>query len=138
MKSLQSLSVFKSRILQTFNVSDVPKYYLVGDGNMSVLHTRIRNHCSDLNFHLYLNQFKDNVSCSCGYQIENAEHYFVHCPRYTDQRIQLFRDLHILHPLKLFILVYGSNKQYDDVNKHTFVSVHGFIRNSKRFDRRHS
>ena len=105
---------------------------------MSVLHTRIRNHCSDLNFHLYLNHFKDNVSCSCGYQIENAEHYFFHCPRYTDQRIQLFRDLHILHPLKLFILVYGSNKQYDDVNKHTFVSVHGFIRNSKRFDRRHS
>jgi len=54
---------------------------------MSVLHTRIRNQCSDLNFHLYLNHIKDNASCSCGYPIENAEQYFFHCPRYTDQRI---------------------------------------------------
>ena len=43
------------------------RYYLVGDGNMSVLHTRIRNQCSDLNFHVYLNHIKDNASCSCGY-----------------------------------------------------------------------
>ena len=137
-KSLQSLSFCKSRILQSFNVSDLPKYYLVGDRNKSDLQTRIRNQCSDLNFHLYLNHIKDNASCSCGYQIENAEHFFFHSPRYTDQRIQLFRDLHILHPLNRNILLYGSNDQYDDVFNHTFLSVHSFIRNSKRFDRRHS
>ena len=64
--------------------------------------------------------------------IENAGHYFFHCPRYTDQRIQLFRDLHILHPLNRNILLYGSNDQYDDVFNHTFLSVHSFIRNAKR------
>jgi len=99
---------------------------------MSVLHTRIRNQCSDLNFHLYLNHTKDNASCSCGYPIENAEQYFFHCPRYTDQRIQLVRDLHRIHPFNLNILLYGSNDQYGDVNRHTFLSVHSFIRNAKR------
>ena len=105
MISLQSLSVFKSIMMQTFNVSDVLTHYLLGDRNMSVPHTRIRNQCSDLNFHLYLNHIKDNASCSCGYPIENAEHYFFHCPRYTDQRIQLFRDLHRIHPVNHNIFI---------------------------------
>ena len=117
MKSLQSLSVFKSRILQTFNVSDVPKYYLVGDGNMSVLHTRIRNQGSDINFHLYLNHIKDNASCSCGYQIENAEHYFLIVLAILTREYNYFVIYTESTQLTITFLLYGSNDQYDDVNK---------------------
>ena len=34
--------------------------------------------------------------------------------------------------LTITFLLYGSNDQYDDVNRHTFLSVHSFIRNAKR------
>ena len=47
--SVQLLSLFKSKILLTFNVSKVPSWYCVGDRKVSVLHTRLRNRCSDLN-----------------------------------------------------------------------------------------
>jgi len=53
--SLQYLSLFKSKILQTFNASKVPSWYCVGDRKLSVLHTRLGNKCSDLNFDLFTN-----------------------------------------------------------------------------------
>ena len=53
-KSLQSLSHFKSRILQTVHVSDVLKHYFVGKRHLSVMHTRIRYRCTNLNYDLFL------------------------------------------------------------------------------------
>ena len=46
-KSIQPLSLFKSHVMLSFSVSNVPKYYLAGDRKLSILHTRIRNNCSD-------------------------------------------------------------------------------------------
>mgnify|MGYP000364405348 CR=1 FL=1 len=57
-KSLQSLSLFKSKILHTFNASKVPSWYFVGDRTVSVLHTTLRNKCSDLYFDLFTNHVK--------------------------------------------------------------------------------
>ena len=52
-KSMQSLSSFKSYVMLSFSVSNVPKYYLAGDRKLSILHTRIRNNCSNLKFDLF-------------------------------------------------------------------------------------
>lgn len=134
-KSIQSLSLFKLRVLQTFSVSKVPKYYSVGDRYMSILHARLRNNCSDLNYDLFCNHVKDYMSCSCGFPVENAEHYFFHCPHYANQRIDLFRVLHNIHPVNLNLFLHGSSEHSEETNTNTFLSVHAFIRSTKRFDR---
>ena len=78
-KSLLYLSLFKSNILQMFNVSSIHEYYLVCERNMSVLHTRLRNKCSGLNLDLFNNHVTNSPSCTCGHFIESAEHYFFQC-----------------------------------------------------------
>ena len=134
-KSLQSLSLFKSKILQTFNASKVPSWYFVGDIKLSVLHIRLRNKCSDLNFDLFTNHVKNSASCICGHLVEDAEHFFFQCAKYINQRLQLFRDLQHIHPLNLNILLFDSSQHTNEVNTHIFVCTQEFIKNSKRIDR---
>ena len=38
----------------------VPIYYILGNRKLSVLHARLRNHCSNLNLDLYNNRIRDN------------------------------------------------------------------------------
>ena len=59
----------------TFSVSNVPKYYIVGERKLTILHARIRNNCSDLKFDLFSNGISVHATCGCGYPIEDAEHY---------------------------------------------------------------
>ena len=60
-KSMQSLSLLKSYVMLSFSFSNVPKYYLAGDRKLSILHTRIRNNCSNLKFDL----FSNGLSSAC-------------------------------------------------------------------------
>ena len=64
LKTLQSVSLFKSKIIQSFNISKVPEYHFVGNRQLSVLHTRIRNNCSDLQLELFNKHVSDNAFCS--------------------------------------------------------------------------
>ena len=64
-----------NHVMLSFSVSNLPKYYLTGDRRLSILHMRIRNNCSDLNFDLFPNGISVHATCSCGYPIEDAEHY---------------------------------------------------------------
>ena len=131
----KTIYVFKSKILQTFNASKVPSCYCVGDRKLSLLHTRLRNKCSDLKFDLFTNHFKNSASCVCGHLVENAEYFFFHCAKYTNQRIKLCHDLQHIHPLNLNMLLFGSIEHTNEVNKHSCVCTQEFIKNSKRFDR---
>ena len=94
LNTLQSLSLFKSKIIQSFNISKVPEYHVVGNRQLSLLHTRIRNYCSDRQLDLFNNHVSDNAFCSCGHCIESAEHYFFRCSHYTLHRHKLFNQIH--------------------------------------------
>ena len=132
-KSLQSLSQFKFRILQTFHVSDVPKHFFVGKRHLSVVHTRIRNRCSNLNFDLFSNYISQNASCKCGYDQEDAEHYFFRCTQYAIQRNNLFQALRRFHPLNINILLYGSDNFSFEDNSLIFRTVQTYIKDTERF-----
>ena len=86
-KSTQSLSSFKSYVMLSFSVSNVPRYYLAGDRKLSILHTRIRNNCSDLKFDLFSNGISVHANCGCGYPTEDAKHYLFRCNYYSVQRL---------------------------------------------------
>jgi hypothetical protein len=47
----------------------------------------MRNKCSALNADLYHANLIENYNCLCGYFNENAEHYLLHCNRFTLSRI---------------------------------------------------
>ena len=132
-KSLQSLSQLKFRILQTFHVSDVPKHFFVGKRHLSVVHTRIRNRCSNLNFDLFSNYISQNASCKCGYDQEDAEHYFFRCTQYAIQRNNLFQALRRFHPLNINILLYGSDNLSFEDNSLIFRTVQTYIKDTERF-----
>ena len=49
----------------------VPSFFVKGERKSSIIHTRIRNNCSDLKFDLFQNHLTDNTIFSCGID-ENA------------------------------------------------------------------
>ena len=111
-KSLQSISLFKSIIFKRFSVLIVPRHYLTGPRKLSVLHTRLRNNCSNLNFDLYSSHLSAYPDCKCGAISEDTELYFSQCVNFTEMRIKMFR----FHPLSVNLLLFGSdNLNYDEI-----------------------
>ena len=69
--------------------------------------------------------------CTCG-GIENAEHYLLYCPLYSDSRREYLES--IPFSLTADILLKGSQSYSVDVNSDIFIAVQKFIQNSKRFN----
>ena len=84
LRNSSSLNSFKYQMKrELIDVQRVPPYYNYGDRYLSVMHSRIMNNCSNLSNDLYLNHLKMNPLCICNQEIENAEHIFFRCSKYT-------------------------------------------------------
>ena len=76
MTQLDSFASFRRSLkCKCFSPSKVPNYFVKGNRKWSIIHARIRNNCSDLQFGLFQNHLSLNNSCSCGHTIENASHF---------------------------------------------------------------
>jgi len=64
---------------------------------------------------------------------ETSDHYFFHCPIYSNARLQLFRDIRRLHPLNCNILLFGNSAVKYSENITIVNAVHNYIKNLKRF-----
>ena len=129
-----TLSSFKSSLLRNIFVAPTfPKYFVYGNRKLSVIHARIRNKCSDLNHDLFLNRLRDNEICDCGFEKEDAEHYFFNCRKYLNERHKHFRSTHKFHPLNFDTILRGRDSLPLEDNVKIFNSVHEYIRDSKRF-----
>ena len=73
-----SISSFKSKVskMTMTKPTKIPNIYCIGNRNISVLHARLRNNCSNLNEDLYQNHLRLDPMCEYGNEIENAENYF--------------------------------------------------------------
>ena len=76
LREAPSFTSFK-KTLNLRNHTPVPSYYIYGDRNISVIHARIRNNCSNLHADLYNNHLNLSPTCSCGAMVEDAEHFFL-------------------------------------------------------------
>ena len=103
------------------------------DRYYSVIHARIRNHCSNLNNDLYINHLRLDSKCDCEHLVENAEHYFFECNIHINQRLILFNETRQFHPLSLNILLFGNNSLSMESNTIIFNAVQKFIKNTSRF-----
>ncbi|MCG7879870.1 MAG: hypothetical protein N0C90_26630, partial [Candidatus Thiodiazotropha endolucinida] len=135
LRNSSSLASFKYQLKRQQNSSKVPVFYNVGNRYLSVLHARIRNFCSNLNFDLYSNHLLPSPACSCSCDIEDAEHYFFTCLKYTNERVTLFQSTRHFHPLNLHVLLLGDDNLSIEDNTTIFTAVQVFIKDTKRFIR---
>ena len=80
---------------------------------------------------LFKNHILDNDKCPCG-QIENAEHFLLNCPIYTELRNETIGK--ITMPYNIETLLKGCPLYDDNVNGEIFLAVQNFIFKSNRFE----
>ena len=133
-----TLDVRKSDSLYSFkrnlNNNDrfVPKYFYSGIRKLQILHTRLRTGCSSLNHDLFVKHTTDSPFCFCG-DTENSEHYFLSCPLYQNQRIDLNITISRYTQVTLQVILFGRSTLPLNANKAIFKAVHKYIRESKQF-----
>jgi hypothetical protein len=73
-------------------------------------------------------------SCSCGYSTGNAEHFLLYCKRFDAQRNILYRSLLAANVyIYLNTSLFGSQIYNIDTNRHVFITVQTYIKETCRF-----
>ena len=81
----------------------------------------------------FVNCSKIIPSCSCTNPIEDATHYFLECPLYTDQRVNLIADISQITEVGVDVILHGKEELPFENNIKIFQAVHEFITTSERF-----
>jgi hypothetical protein len=120
---------------------DYPSYGILNRTHPFILMTRthqtLRNKCSALNADLYHANLNVNYICLCGYFNENAEHYLLHCNRFTLSRIIMLFEINKLNligiPVCIDLLLFGNETLSCNINCSVFLAVQKYIKNTCRF-----
>ena len=132
---LSTFESFKYKLKQHyFKNTKPPSYYNIGNIYLNILHSRIRNKCSALRNDLFHDNMIHNPSCSCEYSTENAEHFILYCKRFDahidiSYRSLLAANVHI----DLNTLLFGSQIYNIETNRHVFITVQTYIKETCRF-----
>ena len=123
-----------SRIQNSRNKERILLYYY-GKRWSSIHHARMRIGCSKLNYDLCNNlHVIEHMSCSCGAPIENAQHFFLMCPLFANERQILMQSLTIIHNnVQCNDLLFGINHLSLELNQAIFHAVQEFIVKTKWF-----
>lgn len=130
-RNSNSLSHFKQCIKKNCNQSRI--HLSKRDRVSSILFTRIRHNCSGLNADLFRVNIAPNPMCSCGAQLENAEHFFFECRFYTEQRNRLSDSLNFSPIITLDLLLNGNLYFNEELNLTINRAVLKYIRETRRF-----
>ncbi len=126
-----SISEFKKELNIKLSYNSL---YMVGERLPSVHHARMRIGCSGLNGDLSLNlHVIDSPKCQCGYPVENASHYLLHCQFYEAERADMMSEVPNAFAVTIESLLYGSQDVSFEDNKKVFLAVQNFIISTKRF-----
>ena len=92
-----SLNVFKGRLLQFVRPLENTVFTCHNHIGIKYL-TRLRLGFSHLHYHKFKHGFLDAVDtfCSCSTAIENAVHYFLHCPNLSTARNTFLNEIAIV------------------------------------------
>ena len=127
-----SLKEFKAALLEDYKEANILYYY--GKRWASVHHARLRIGCSKLNYDLCFNlHVIDNPQCTCGFEEENAFHFFINCHHYDELRLQLFNAVSAYCTASLETILLGNENLEVEQNRAIFDAVHCFIEKSNRF-----
>ena len=112
-----------------------PDWFYHGERKWSMIHSRLRLLCSELNDHLFSHlHVIDDPSCPCGNGRETAKHFLLECPLFTNERTIMLSDINSIGiPPSLSNLLYGCDKYSVELNVKLFESVQNFLKSSERF-----
>ena len=112
-----------------------PKWYIIGDRKLTILHSKLRMLCSELNDHLYSHiHVVDSPACPCGYHRENNKHYFLECPLFINERVVLLNNLSQLEFRPTVAnLLHGGKTYTDECNTKAFKYIQEYISATGRF-----
>ena len=107
--------------------------------------TRLRLGLSHFNEHTFKHGFSDTINpiCICGGDIESINHFFLHCPEYSEARQTLFDNIQSIDKMLLsqnessltHLLLYGDPKRNSNVNAFILNLATEFILSSGRFNK---
>ena len=142
-QDMPSIASFKRSLLNFFR--PVPRPVFKCRDRLGVIHlTRLRVGLSHLNEHKFRHNFLDTIDpfCNCrAGAIENTEHYLLHCPNFTNERLVLFNDLknisaHVFpfsSDVLCNLLLYGYPGLNNDDNREVISAVLRYVIASGRF-----
>ena len=106
-----------------------------GNRRENIILCQLRNKASNLNAHLLKDYLTDDPHCShCGYEFKWNVHYFLECPKYSQQRdilSQQFCDIGV--PLQINFILNGSSEYSHNLKCKIISYVHNYIKSSRRF-----
>ena len=130
-KESDSLGVIKRYLNSTDN--KVPNYYYLQDRRLEILICKMRLEMSDLNDDLFKRHLSNSTSCNCGFPIENANHYLLHCPFYQQVRTQTITLLPNDVKSNVTTLLCGSENKTCSENSEILQTVAKYVLESNRF-----
>ena len=131
-RNLDSLAAFKTYLDRDQPIHVPNKLYFIGEREYQIIHTRLRNKCSSLNFDLFQKNLVASRLCQCG-GIESSHHYLLEYGYYTIVRNKLFATIENFTTVSLDVLLYGDEILSFQENVTVFLEVQSFIKDSKRF-----
>ena len=94
--------------------------------------------------HKFLHHFNDTLNplCPCNSEVESVSHFFLHCHFFDNDRIILMNeifnidpDINLLDDISISnLLLYGSKKYSNEINKKILEISIKYILTSKRFE----
>ena len=130
MQSCTSVSLFKRHLSHQDPV--IPAFLYFGERKQQINHCRLRLEISNLNSDLYKRHLSDNPLCFCGHPNENAAHFLLQCPCFTNAR-QITIDTLPLEFRNLHTLIFGCDQLDTQTNTIIFSTEHEFLESSQRF-----
>ena len=144
LRNAESIQLFKSILKEFFNLKQ-KSLFSIHDLEGVKLLTRLRLRFSHLNEHKFRHNFKDTPSpmCDCGSKTETTRHFFLRCPFFTKERQKLLNSLfeidlslsNLNEQSLLDIILFGSEKFKDSINKEILLHSINFIKTTERFNR---
>ena len=124
-----------SALKRSLSISDsiVPRYYYLVNRLSETIMCKMRLQMSDLQCDLYRRHLSNSTACACGFEIENAQHFLLHCPIFDQARNQTIALLPNEIKMDINILLFGSDIKTYLENSDIFTTVSNFIQKSERF-----
>ena len=123
----QHISIFENYLNKRYKSPDKYKFYFFGNRYTSILHSRLRMGCSQLNNHLHKIGIRESSTCACGDDNEDTFHYFFLCSNYNSIRVDLHETVIRIAPFTLKTLLMGSDQCSELENKTIFKAAYIFI-----------
>ena len=144
LRKAENIKRLKSILKDVFNLK-LKSLFAIHDPAGVKLLSRLRLKFSHLIEHKFQHNFKNALCpmCDCGSENETTDRFFLYCPFFTINRQKFLNDLlkidlslrNLKDELLLDIILYGSDKHNDTVNKEILLHTISFIKNAKHFER---